>query len=134
MFVIIQIQRWDFYLNSSCSLGEKATKWMLWIYLYRSNLKTFENCVHLRKKTKDWSMKWYIHFERKWRNPHKNDSSMNYNLLLLGFQNMLSFCCSILSKSSCSSMDEFVNLFLQYHGSIYLMHSNYLFSFYSYPS
>eukprot|EP00794_Sanderia_malayensis_P015904 gene15904-17504_t len=30
---------------------------------------------------------------------------------------------SILSKTTCSSVEEFISLFLQYHGSVYLMHN-----------
>ena len=55
---------------------------MLEICLYLSNLKTYEHVVYLSMKHKDWSTKWDIHFEHRWRNSNINQLKLMLEICL----------------------------------------------------
>ena len=57
--------------------------WFYIIYhLYLSNLETCQYCVYLSMKYRDWSTKWDLYFEHRWRNSNKNQQKQMLEICL----------------------------------------------------
>ena len=64
-----------FILNIVKRFQQKSTKTDVgnpFISQILNNLKTYGNCVYFSMEYKEWSMKWAIHFELKWRDSNNN--------------------------------------------------------------